>query len=138
MGVLTVRPNVPRGTLRRNSETEGANDSLAKLSECPTWNIRRSPPLLADSFSRRPFLGGRKANVLSPGKGRRRGPAPLAQYSRFECSTWNVRMKMRSKGCGNSIQGEHLASPLKSVIAIACMFEVCCVGHWSPTIQWDV
>jgi hypothetical protein len=55
MGVLPIRPNVPRGTLRRNSETDGANDPFAKLSECSTWNIRRSPPLVASSFSSRSF-----------------------------------------------------------------------------------
>jgi len=72
MGVLTFRPSVPRGTPRRNSETDGANDPFARLSECPMWNIRRSRPLVANSFSGRhftllrmePSARGRNASVL--------------------------------------------------------------------------
>ena len=75
MGVLPIHPNVPRGTPRRNSETDGANDPFARLSECSTWNIRRSQPLIANlilqSFLHPPqdeafCPGTKKASVRSP------------------------------------------------------------------------
>ena len=72
---IPIRPDVPRGTPRRTSETEGANDPFAKLSECSTWNIRRSPPLVASSFSSRSFTRLRMGPSALPG--RRKSECPL-------------------------------------------------------------
>lgn len=84
--------------------------------------------------------GDEKASVLSPGKGQRRSQPP-ARYSRFECSTWNIRMKMRSKACGNFDFNPGCTSCVlysNPSLQLHASSKYAAFGHWSPTIQWDV